>query len=177
MIRWLAIGAWLTAVWAALWGEFSPANLASGALIATLLLVLFPLRRDPRHGTIRPVAAARFLTYFLGQLVISNLRVAWEVLTPRNHENEVILAVPVVPACSPTVLSLLVNSIGLTPGTMVVDLTESPRVIYVHLLQVHDVEAARADLMKVQRLAIHAFGSAQAVAELDELPTARGGAN
>jgi multicomponent Na+:H+ antiporter subunit E len=174
MIRWLAIAAWLTAVWSALWGEFSPANLIGGALIATALLLLFPMPRDPRLGAFRPVPAARFLVYFLGQLVVSNLRVAWEVLTPRNHENEAILAIPVVPSCSPTVLSLLVNSIGLTPGTMVVDLTESPRVIYVHLLQVHDIEAARADLMKVQQMAVLAFGSADAVAELDRLPTPGG---
>lgn len=175
MIRHLAIAAWLTAVWAALWGDFSAANLISGAAIATVLLVLFPTRRDPRHGTLRPVAALWYLGYFLGQLVISNLRVIWEVLTPRNHEHEAILAIPVVASCSPTVLTLLVNSIGLTPGTMVVDLTETPRVIYVHLLQVHDVDRARAGLMKMQRLAIRAFASRQAVAELDELPLPGGG--
>ena len=169
MIRNLARGAWLTVVWAALWGEFSPANILSGAVLAAFLLVAFPTARDPRRGTIRPIAAARFLGYFLFQLVVSNLRVAWEVLTPRNDEREAILALPVVASASPTVLSLLVNSIGLTPGTMVVDLTEDPRVLYVHVLQVHDVEAARADLWRVQQLAIRAFGSADAVAELDEL--------
>jgi multicomponent Na+:H+ antiporter subunit E len=170
MIRPIVVGAWLTAVWAALWGEFSPANLLSGAVIATVLLLLFPSPRDPRHGTFRPVAAARFTGYFLGQLLVSNLRVAWEVLTPRNDEREAILAIPVVPSCSPTLLSMLVNSIGLTPGTMVVDLTERPRVIYVHLLQVGDVEEARAGVMTVQRLVIEAFGSDAAVAELDQLP-------
>lgn len=169
MTRNLARAAWLTVVWAALWGEFSPANLLSGAAIAAFLLLAFPTPRDPRHGTVRPLAAARFLGYFTFELVVSNLRVAWEVLTPRNDEREAILALPVVSSVSPTVLSLLVNSIGLTPGTMVVDLTEEPRVLYVHVLQVHDVESARAGLWRVQELAVRAFGSAEAVAELDEL--------
>ncbi|MGY6501664.1 MAG: Na+/H+ antiporter subunit E [Acidimicrobiales bacterium] len=170
MIRWLLLGAWLTVVWAALWGEFSPANLISGALVATAALVSFPTRRDPRGGAFRPVAAAKFLGFFLVELVIANVQVAWEVVTPRNRENEGIVALPVVPSASTTLLSLLVNTVGLTPGTMTIDLTESPRVLYVHVLHLDDPEEARRTLMRFQELAVKAFGNDRAVAELDELP-------
>lgn len=169
MIRWLLLGAWLTVVWAALWGEFSPANLLSGALVAIAVLVSFPTRRDERHGAFRPVAAAKFVAFFISQLVVANVQVAWEVVTPRNRENEGIVALPVVPSASPTVLSLLVNTVGLTPGTMTIDLTETPRVIYVHVLHLDDVDEARRSLMRFQELAVKAFGSTRAVAELADL--------
>jgi multicomponent Na+:H+ antiporter subunit E len=170
MIRWLGIGGWLTLVWVALWGDITAANVLSGAVVATLVLVSFPFERDERRGAFRPVAGLRFVAFFVWQLVTANVQVAWEVLTPRNRENEGILCVPVVPSASQTLLTLVVNSIGLTPGTMVIDLTERPRYLYVHVLHLDDVDEARANLMRFQELAVRAFGSAQAVAELDELP-------
>ena len=169
MIRWVFLGAWLTAVWAALWGEFSIANLLSGAVIATLILISFPFPRDPRHGAFRPLPAARFIGFFVWELMTANVQVAWEVLTPRNRENEGIIALQVVPSCSDTLLTMLVNTVGLTPGTMVIDLTDTPRVLYVHILHLDDIDDARATLMRFQELAIRAFGSDAAVAEFDAL--------
>jgi multicomponent Na+:H+ antiporter subunit E len=170
MIRHLGLGGWLTVVWVALWGDISAANVLSGMVVATLILLSFPLERDERRGAFRPLAALRFVGFFVRQLVTANVQVAWEVLTPRNRENEGIICMPVVPSGSQTLLTLIVNTIGLTPGTMVIDLTEHPRYLYVHVLHLDDVDAARANLMRFQELAVLAFGSAQAVAELDDLP-------
>ena len=174
MIRRLGIGAWLTVVWAALWGEFSPANLLSGVVVAVALLLLFPLQQVPNSGQFRPLRALRFVGFFLVQLVVANVQVAWEVVTPRNRDNEGIIALPVVASCSQTVLTMLVNTIGLTPGTMVIDLTDSPRVLYVHVLHLDDIDAARATLMRFQELVVRGFGSAEAIAQLDELSFTRG---
>lgn len=169
MIRWLGIGGWLTAVWVALWGEISAANLISGVLVATAIMLVFPLERDVLRGTLRPLGAIRYIMFFVGQLVSANVQVAWEVVTPRNRDNEGIISVPVAPSCSQTVLMLVVNSIGLTPGTMVIDLTESPRFLYVHVLHLDDVEAERANLMRFQELALKAFGSSNAIDEVADL--------
>ena len=170
MIRWLGIGGWLTLVWVALWGDISAANVISGMVVATLVLLSFPLERDERRGAFRPVAALRYVVFFGWQLVTANVQVAWEVLTPRNRENEGIICIPVVPSASQTLLTLIVNTIGLTPGTMVIDLTEHPRFLYVHVLHLDDVDDARANLMRFQDHAVRAFGSAGAIAELDQLP-------
>ena len=170
MIRYLGLGGWLTLVWVALWGDITAANILSGAVVAALVLVSFPPERDSRSGAFRPLAAVRFLGFFIWQLMTANVQVAWEVLTPRNRENEGIVCVPVVPSASQTLLTLIVNSIGLTPGTMVIDRTEHPRNLYVHVLHLDDAEEARANLLRFQELAVRAFGSAQAVAELGSLP-------
>jgi multicomponent Na+:H+ antiporter subunit E len=174
MIRYLAVGGWLTAAWAALWGEFSAANILSGIVVATVLLLVFRLEPVVEAGRFRPLRALRFIGYFLVQLVIANAQVAWEVVTPRNRDNEGIVALPVV-ACSQALLTTLVNTIGLTPGTMVIDLTESPRVIYVHVLHLDDIDQARAVLMRFQELAVRAFGSERAIDELATLTLTPGG--
>jgi multicomponent Na+:H+ antiporter subunit E len=172
MIRWLGVGGWLTVAWIALWGEITVANFASGVVVATLLLVVYPLERDERRGAFRPVRGLHFVAFFIRQLVTANAQVAWEVVTPRNRDNEGIIALPVAASCTTTVLTLVVNSIGLTPGSMVIDLTESPRVLYVHILHLDDVDQARANLMRFQELAVKAFGSHEAIVEVTELTAA-----
>ncbi|MDQ3352984.1 MAG: Na+/H+ antiporter subunit E, partial [Actinomycetota bacterium] len=91
----LLVGAWLVVAWTALWGSASPANVASGVVVAFVLLAVFPLRLTTRQGRFRPLQALRLFGYFVGKLVEANAVVAWEVLTPRNRINEGIVAVPV----------------------------------------------------------------------------------
>ena len=53
----------------------------------------------------------------------------------------------------------------LTPGTLTVDVREAdpevgtPAILYVHVLQAGDLESARASVLKLERLAVNAFGT------------------
>ena len=47
---------------------------------------------------------------------------------------------------------LLSNSITFTPGTLTVELTEDPRVIYVHVLHFTTVEAITEEVRLLERL-------------------------
>ncbi|MBK5223891.1 MAG: Na+/H+ antiporter subunit E, partial [Acidimicrobiia bacterium] len=159
----------LTAVWIALWGDLSVANALSGATVGVVCLWLVPLDRPELHGTVRPIAALRYIGFFVKALLLANVEVAWETVTPRNRDNEGIVAVPVVSSCSPTVLMLIVNSIGLTPGTVVVDIGEGSRTLFVHVLHLDDREESRRELLEFERRAIAAFGSDAANHEMAEL--------
>lgn len=149
----------LTAVWVALWGELTPANVLSGIATAVLTLVALPLERPQRRGAFRLLPALGYGLWFAKELVVANVEVAWEVVTPRNRDNEGIIAVPLAASCSRTVMMLIVNSIGLTPGTVVVEIADDPRTLYVHVLHLDDAEAARARLADLATRALHAFGS------------------
>jgi multisubunit Na+/H+ antiporter MnhE subunit len=59
------------------------------------------------------------------------------------------------------------NVLALTPGTMPIEVTRTPPVIYVHVLHLHDVEAVRRDIRTLSALAVRAFGSDSAVDALD----------
>jgi multicomponent Na+:H+ antiporter subunit E len=83
--------------------------------------------------------------YFLKELVISNLRVLWDVITPRHISRPGIIGVP-LDAETDLEIFLVANLISLTPGTLSVDLSEDRRTLFVHVMFLEDVAAARADI-------------------------------
>ena len=168
-MRHLVAGGLLTAIWIALWGDVTIANAVGGVLVAVACLVVVPLEAPRRRGRFRPWAAVRYVAFFAKELLVANVVVATEVVTPGNRDNEGIVALPLAPSCSPTVMLVVVNSIGLTPGTVVVEIAEDPFTLYVHVLHLDDHDASVRDLLELERRAVEAFGSDAALDEVRAL--------
>jgi multicomponent Na+:H+ antiporter subunit E len=145
--------AMLLAVWILAWGDLSIANVVTGLALAGALLAAFPPRRRAGDAArVNPIGFAHLVLYVAGQLITSNVLVAREVLSRRSSIRTGVLAYP-VPGASDELLSLVAHVIGLTPGTMTVEATRDPAVIYVHFLLLADVEKARRDIAHIERLA------------------------
>ncbi|CAN5899339.1 Na+/H+ antiporter subunit E [soil metagenome] len=153
---------WLLAVWLFLWEDLSFANVMSGSLVATAILLAFLPRKAERRGRFRPLAALKFLGYFQWKLAEASLIVAWEIVTPRNRINEGIVAVP-IRHFSDALTTLLANAISLTPGTLTIEVDREATVLYVHVLHLRSVEEVRRDVDKLEIMAVRAFGSAAAI--------------
>jgi multicomponent Na+:H+ antiporter subunit E len=164
----------LTSIWIALWGDVTVANAVGGVLVSSLCLTVVPLSTPSRHGHLRPLSALRYVLFFAKELVVANFVVATEVITPGNRDNEGIVALPLAPSCSPTVLLVVVNSIGLTPGTVVVEIAEDPSTLFVHVLHLDDHDTSVRSLLELERRAIEAFGSDAALDEVRALEAERG---
>jgi len=163
----LGFGALLVAIWVLLWGSLTPANVLSGVAVAVLVLAILPdARFRLRRPTVRPLPALRFAALVLVDLFRANLVVTREILSRQSSINTGVVAVP-LPLCSDGLLTLIANVLSLTPGTMPIEVTRTPPVIYVHVLHLRDVEAVRHDVQHLSALAVRAFGSAEAVAILD----------
>ena len=162
---------WLTAVWVGLWGSVTPANVLGGLAVATVLVGALPLTDVAEGGQLRPVALVRFAGFFLVDLVRASLQVALLVLRPRTALRQAVVAVPVRGA-SDRLLTLLANAISLTPGTLTLEVDRPRSTLYVHVLHVGAgpgaVERVRADVLRLERLAILAVGSAAARQALAE---------
>lgn len=154
----------LVLVWLALWSDVSIANLLSGLLVAGVVVTLFRTWHD---GTVvvRPVHAARFGLHFVVKLIQSSLVVARIVVSPRGRIHTGIVAVP-LQSCSAAIATLIADTISLTPGTLTLEVREEPLTLFVHALDVRDVEAVQADVRRIEVLAIRAFGPPAAVAGL-----------
>ena len=153
----IAFSLWLVFVWVALWGELTWGNVVGGALVAAALLALFPNAGPSGAVVFRPLAALRFLGYFIVKLVEANAIVAWEVITPNNSNvNEGIVAVPVAGA-SDALITVLANAISLTPGTLTVEVRDEPPMLFVHVLHLRSIEQTRADVHRLETLARRAF--------------------
>jgi multicomponent Na+:H+ antiporter subunit E len=84
--------------------------------------------------------------YFLKELLISNLRVLWDVITPGHINRPGIIGIP-LSARSDLEIFIVANLISLTPGTLSVDLSEDRHTLYVHVMFLDDVDAARQEII------------------------------
>ena len=165
---------WLTALWLLLWGEVSVANVVGGLAVAVGVLTVARLdRASLRSARFRPVWAVVYFGDLLWQLVLANVRLAVEIMTPRDRTHTAIIAVPI--RCgSDAVVNLVANSITLTPGTITVDVrrpestisgdvgdtdTDCSAVLYVHCIYGEDIDALRRSVLRLQSSALRAFGS------------------
>jgi multicomponent Na+:H+ antiporter subunit E len=177
--RWPTLVA-LIVMWIALWGDLSLANVLGGAAVAVVVMA-FADRVQPRPTQHFNLAAAlRYLATFARQLLVANWEVALAVLRPDDIRPG-ILAMPLYGA-SDAVVTLVANSITLTPGTLTLETERrgDVAILYVHALDLSDADGVREDICELEVLAVEAFAGpdAQAVqartlADLEE----RGGAD
>jgi len=160
----------LVVVWVVLWSELSVANVASGAVVAGLVIAGFDTWR-PGQLVFRPIRAARFVAYFVYKLVEASFVVARTVITPQNRIRAGIVAVP-LSGCTDAVATLIADAITLTPGTLTLEVRRDPLTLYVHVLHLRDVDQVRRDVRNLELLAVGAFGSAEAQAGLAHDDTA-----
>ena len=83
--------------------------------------------------------------YFLKELIISNLRVLWDVITPRPKNRPGIIGIPLT-AKTDLEIFIVASLISLTPGTLSLDLSEDHKTLFVHVMFLDDVEKARAEI-------------------------------
>ena len=83
--------------------------------------------------------------YFLKELVVSNLRVLWDVITPTHINRPGIIGIPLT-AKTDLEIFVVASLVSLTPGTLSVDLAEDRKTLFVHVMFLDDVEKARAEI-------------------------------
>jgi len=87
-----------------------------------------------------------FALYFFWALVKSNLRVAFDVVTPTHYMRPAVIAVPIA-SKSDDEVTLLANVITLTPGTLSLAISPDRKWLYVHTMYVDkDVDDARREI-------------------------------
>lgn len=165
--RLLTIGG-LTLAWCALWGGVSVANVASGVAVSALALLLGA--GGSGRGGIRPVALAKFTWLVAVDLVGSTVTVVREVLTPTDHTEEGIIAIPIPPGSDDHLLLLFV-AITVTPGTAVVAADRATSTLYLHVLHCDRRRQVETHVLELAELA----GEALPVDHRFDLPDTRPG--
>ena len=135
----------LALVWGAMTGDFSVANLGVGLVLG--FVVLFTSQRffGPSRYASRVARVAGFVAYYLWELVQANVRVAIDVVTPGHRARPGVVAV-LLDAKTDAEITILANLITMTPGSLILDVSDDRRVIYVHSMFLRDPEAYRRGL-------------------------------
>jgi multicomponent Na+:H+ antiporter subunit E len=167
----LGLGAALVVVWTLAWGELSVGNVLSGAAVAAVLLTVFPIGHDIEHvdHRLRPLAVLRLAVTLAADIVWSNLLMVRDILGGPSRERTGIVACP-LRVDAPGLLTFMANVLALTPGTMPVEVTQAPPVIYLHVLRLEDPDAVRRSVARLEKRAVSALGSAAAVAACRAAP-------
>ena len=113
----LLLNVLLALAWVALTGSVSPANFVIGFVLGYAALWMTRSRDGQTVYFNKARNAIGFGFFFLWEIVKANLRVAYEVLTPRHHMTPGIIAFP-LEAKTDAEITILANLITLTPGTL-----------------------------------------------------------
>jgi multicomponent Na+:H+ antiporter subunit E len=150
---------WLVLVWILLWGTVSVANILSGLAIALLITLLLPLPVVPVEGRIHPLSLLRLIAVVAYELVLSSLQVAWLAIKPGPPPLTAVLRAHLA-IKSDLVLALAVNIITLIPGSIVLEIDQVRRMIYVHVLDVGSDRAVQRfyrQIAQMERLLVATF--------------------
>ena len=91
------------------------------------------------------MAVIKLLFIFLRELLLSNLAVLKVVLNPKLDIRPGIFALE-TQLTAEWEVTLLANLITLTPGTLVVDISPDNKTLYIHAMDIEDVDVAAEDI-------------------------------
>lgn len=135
----------LALIWAMMTTGFTLGQLVVGFIFSYFLLwFLRPLVGGSVYfQKVRQVLT--FGAFFIKELIVANLRVAYHVITPKSFFKPGVIAVP-LEEMSDLEAALLANIITLTPGSFSVDISSDRKVLYVHVMDVDDADRVRQEI-------------------------------
>ncbi|MDV3125676.1 Na+/H+ antiporter subunit E [Mycobacterium sp. 21AC1] len=162
-MRWVLLRAWilcwLMLVWVLLWGSVSAANILSGLAVALVITLLLPLPAVPVEGRVHLLSLLRLIIRVGAWLVMSSFQMAWLAVKPGTPPQNAVLRAHLA-VKSDLVLALGVNIVNLTPGTIVLEIDQTRRLIYVHVIDVGSESAVNRfhrQISTLERMLVAAF--------------------
>lgn len=134
------------AVWLAVTGSLTLANIIFALIVSTLALWL--IRHQLPGGRNHWLRLGRVLSLvllFFKELALSAWKVAVMVTRPKLVVQPGIFAYPLT-VTTDFEITLLANLITLTPGTLSVDVSPDRKMLYVHAIDCSDIETAKNDI-------------------------------
>ncbi|QSZ56169.1 Na+/H+ antiporter subunit E [Rhizobium sp. ZX09] len=134
------------AVWLAVTGSLTLANIIFALIVSTLALWLIRHQLPVgRNHWLRLGRVLSLVLLFFKELALSAWKVAVMVTRPKLDVQPGIFAYPLT-VTTDFEITLLANLITLTPGTLSVDVSPDRKVLYVHAIDCSDIETAKNDI-------------------------------
>ncbi|MBK1442314.1 Na+/H+ antiporter subunit E [Parapedobacter sp. ISTM3] len=137
MVKQFLMNLLLAFTWVALTGALSYSNFLFGFAVGFLLLWLMNRNESDHRYFTRVPKIIGFFLYFLYEMIRANIQVAYDVITPKFFMKPGIVKYP-MNAKSDFEINLLSTVISLTPGTLILDVSEDRKVLYIHVMYLRD---------------------------------------
>lgn len=135
----------LLIVWLLMNNSMSPGQILLGLIFAVLIPLGTSSMRKNQPTLKKPLSAAKYLLMLMGDIIVSNVEVAIQVLGPVRKITPGFIAVP-LDITHDLPITLLASSISLTPGTVSIEVSEDKRWLYVHVLNLENEAATIANI-------------------------------
>jgi len=124
-------------MWVFLTGSYELSSFSFGFLVGFFIMWLIGSQTGSnKYIKILPRIIG-FIFYFLYEVIVANLQVAYEVMTPNLYVKPGIIKIP-LDVTTNTEITILANLITLTPGTLSIDVSDDKKVLYVHSMYITD---------------------------------------
>jgi multicomponent Na+:H+ antiporter subunit E len=134
----------LALIWAAATTEITLVNLLVGYAIGYVVLwFMHPL--GPTNYFRKVWQIISFIGFFLKEMFLANLRVAYDVVTPTHYMRPGIIAIP-LDAKTNLEIALVAVAITLTPGTLALGVSDDHKLLYIHAMFIDDPDQLRREL-------------------------------
>ena len=159
-LQWRAI-LMLALIWVILWGNYSLVDAVVGIVLGWLITVTFPLPPIRYHGRLRPIGLVMLAVAVVRDLAVASWRLTLAAFAPRVDFRPAVIRVRL--RTSQDLYQVeTAEIISIVPGSIVIDARRSSRVLYLHLLDVAEldgVEVARREALDVERRVLESMGS------------------
>lgn len=141
----------LATCWVFLTGSFEVLNYLFGFFVGYLVIALIhQLSPSFRSYPRRLPNFLAFVGYFIRELIRSNIKVATDIVTPPWYMKPGVISFK-ISNLSNLEITALSNLITLTPGTLVLDVSEDKSTLFVHSMFLHDEEQVQNDLRQLEQ--------------------------
>lgn len=130
----------LATIWVLATGTITQENFVFGFLISFgILWIISPDRSKNDYFTIVPKLIS-FTVFVLYQIIKSNIQTFIESLYPKSKLSPAILKVP-LDVESDGEITFFSHLLNITPGTLVIDISDDKKALFVHVVHCEDKEA------------------------------------
>lgn len=119
--------------WIFLTGDLNFMNFLEGMFIGYIILFISRRAIHPDGYFTKLPKIISFILFFIKELIVANLIVAYDIITPQHKMRPAIIAIP-LDTKSDIEITILANMITLTPGTLSIDVSECKEYLYVHTM-------------------------------------------
>ncbi len=132
-------------IWIALTGSMYYTNFLFGFLLGFFILWIMNINETDQRYFYRVPKTAGFVLYFLYEMIVANIQVAYDVITPKYFFKPGIIRYP-LNARTDFEINLLATIISLTPGTLILDISDDKSALYIHVMYLKDKDKFIAQL-------------------------------
>ncbi len=137
MIKHFLMNLLLSFIWVALTGSMYYSNFLFGFMLGFFIQWVLNRNETDQRYFYRVPKIIGFIFFFLYEIIVANIQVAYDVITPKYFFKPGIVRYP-MEAETDLEINLLSTVISMTPGTLILDVSEDKKSLYIHVMYLKD---------------------------------------